>query len=985
MTTSADLDQQAADTITVLTTRGPILTKQWLADGTIKGHDQAKHHTVEEFPLENLDSLALLLSGLQLRTKSCVIRGQYIGDERAKMIPDPERKGGFVLRRADYFDDVAHHWVMFDLDRFTPLSADPVLDPENAFLEWVETTLPVEFHGVSFVWQLSSSAGHASKAGTLRGHVWFWMRRPMTSPEAHAWVTMNKLEQQVDRAPMNVVQAHYTANPVMGEGVADPVPCRVGVCPGYMGDVVDVAIDEGALAVAVASRRKTAAPGTGEGEDYPDPRQKKGVIGAFCRAFSVEDVLTADWFQGNFVKVTDRRWTWDEPGHPPEGAFISEDGLQFVSSHNTAPCDTHNRALNAYDLARVYNFGELDDAVPEEDRWTLETGPMNLPSDEAMRKFARTLPEVQAELEAASDAKNPFVQAHAEETAEAAVAADEAAVVEADIRGKGMVKKITGSLHALGVGDDDIKKLIDGKVLKAAWDSCFYEPAKQKLVLLNKDGALVLFAQADWAKMVHLTFGSFINEDAMKEILPPLSEATGEKLEVLDKELRKMIWSQFEAHVKLYRQRTEAEYVVDPFASKASVRAGVGKKAIITYTLPDLPTQKTGLSAAMEQSIVDEYRQFFPFFDTLIDLLLHARFAADRRQAYLWMQCIAGWGKGFLFDGVLGKDGLGLVTAVSVKDIERAFEGSPSGVPLSAILYSWCIWIDEFKSVKGEIKMLNNVFTAAPKGQMQYSIPIFLKAFTSAEDVESLAGSAGVESQFADRFALVQMDQGSVDKLEMFKKYGKYTCRLALANYVAGRLNEGITWMRALGRAGAAKVSDEWLAQFHIDHGILKTHELLTDSIDEIVDEIREMILASATGGAGLSHINSRLKEALGSIEIVVGGMHRTEAESTPSQLAVVRHLPRLVNVWIDTYISKSQQPTVRVKADRIVRALGGAKNESRESKKQHSPWVRYWVKKEGGAETVKIRGAVFVVKDAATFAEETTAFDNVLPFTGAK
>jgi P4 family phage/plasmid primase-like protien len=376
-----DSDCLIFEQVTILTTRGGLaLAKTWLADGSITDYAGPRHFTLEQRPVDNLLSLHNLLEELRERTDSCVIRG-----EPRDTIADPENLPGFYQRRKSNFIDVARSWVMFDVDGY---DCEWAADPAAAFSAWVKAILPAEFHAAAFVWQLSGSAGR--KPG-LRGHVWFWLRQPMTSTDLRAWATV--YEVKVDRSVLDSVQVHYTADPIMGEGVADPIWDRMD----YVDGQPDVLISyDPARVMAVAERSLRG---------LKDPREKTGLIGAFCRTFSPEDVLNAEWFTGSFEHVRGERWTWRDGGGTPEGVRVTPTHL--INVHNSAPQDTISHAQNAFDVLRLYQFGHLDS---DEDAWAYNT-PQSRPSYQAAKKFAESLPEVVVTRKDLTDAGNVNVLA----------------------------------------------------------------------------------------------------------------------------------------------------------------------------------------------------------------------------------------------------------------------------------------------------------------------------------------------------------------------------------------------------------------------------------------------------------------------------------------------------------------------------------------------------------------------------------------------
>lgn len=110
-----------------------------------------------------------------------------------------------------------------------------------------------------------------------------------------------------------------------------------------------------------------------------DPWAKKGIIGTFCRTYSVEDsiekflpeVYTACDLEGRYTYAL---------GSSAAGAVVYENGRFLFSNHATDPIS--GKLCNAFDLVRIHKFGELDDAAAE------GTPTIRLPSYEAMQEFA---------------------------------------------------------------------------------------------------------------------------------------------------------------------------------------------------------------------------------------------------------------------------------------------------------------------------------------------------------------------------------------------------------------------------------------------------------------------------------------------------------------------------------------------------------------------------------------------------------------------
>lgn len=234
---------ERGDFVWVLRHQTNKLTKVWKKDGTIADYDDPKQFVGSEVRVSSIGELSKLLTKLELDPMACVIRGKYKGyDYSLQEEPDDTRKGR-VLRRKSVHDDVPHHWMLVDIDNYSPFDYDPLLEPVESINEFVTLHLPECFAGSSYHWQFSSSAGHHSKdPGKLKAHVWFWLKTPYTSAQLRLWATNTGYK--ADKALFDTIQVHYTSAPVFEEGTVNPVPVRSGFFDGEFGDTVNLIIPE---------------------------------------------------------------------------------------------------------------------------------------------------------------------------------------------------------------------------------------------------------------------------------------------------------------------------------------------------------------------------------------------------------------------------------------------------------------------------------------------------------------------------------------------------------------------------------------------------------------------------------------------------------------------------------------------------------------------------------------------------------------------
>jgi predicted P-loop ATPase len=92
-----------------------------------------------------------------------------------------------------------------------------------------------------------------------------------------------------------------------------------------------------------------------------DPLEKGGLIGAFCRAYSIEEAIAE--FVPTYVPAADGRYTYTE-GSTAAGVVVY-DGKFSYSHHATDPASM--QLCNAWDLVRLHKFAGLDyDCAPDD-------------------------------------------------------------------------------------------------------------------------------------------------------------------------------------------------------------------------------------------------------------------------------------------------------------------------------------------------------------------------------------------------------------------------------------------------------------------------------------------------------------------------------------------------------------------------------------------------------------------------------------------
>ncbi|WJY27460.1 virulence-associated E family protein [Sporosarcina trichiuri] len=131
-----------------------------------------------------------------------------------------------------------------------------------------------------------------------------------------------------------------------------------------------------------------------------DPTDKPGMVGAFCRTYTIEDAID-NYLQDQYSPHSEGRYTYNE-GSTAGGLVLYDDGLFAYSHHGTDP--TSGLLVNAFDLVRIHLYGALDEDAKE------GTPISRMPSTLAMSKFAQEDSEVKKTLvrERLADAEADF-------------------------------------------------------------------------------------------------------------------------------------------------------------------------------------------------------------------------------------------------------------------------------------------------------------------------------------------------------------------------------------------------------------------------------------------------------------------------------------------------------------------------------------------------------------------------------------------------
>lgn len=176
-----------------------------------------------------------------------------------------------------------------------------------------------------------------------------------------------------------------------------------------------------------------------------DPETKKGLIGLFCRAYTIQDVIEK-FLADIYEPAGENRYTYIQ-GSAAAGLIVYENKFAY-SHHGTDPVS--GRLCNAFDLVRIHKFGHLDTGKEPEDK--------DKKSFKAMEDFVAKDSEVKRLIakEKFAEAKFEFAE---EADSELNEPLDTSWQVALDVNAKGEFENSANNLNIIFQKDQRLKQV----------------------------------------------------------------------------------------------------------------------------------------------------------------------------------------------------------------------------------------------------------------------------------------------------------------------------------------------------------------------------------------------------------------------------------------------------------------------------------------------------------------------------------------------
>ena len=173
-------------------------------------------------------------------------------------------------------------------------------------------------------------------------------------------------------------------------------------------------------------------------KEQADPTTKSGVVGAFCRAYTIENAIES--FLQDIYEPSAMEGRYDyKPADSAAGLVIYSDKFAY-SHHATDP--VCGQLLNAFDIVRLHHFADLDENA------SADTPVTKLPSYKAMCDFAL------------QDSKVKAVYAQERQAEAAAEFSDEDWETRLEIDKTGNIKNTLRNLTLILEHDENLKAIV---------------------------------------------------------------------------------------------------------------------------------------------------------------------------------------------------------------------------------------------------------------------------------------------------------------------------------------------------------------------------------------------------------------------------------------------------------------------------------------------------------------------------------------------
>lgn len=183
-----------------------------------------------------------------------------------------------------------------------------------------------------------------------------------------------------------------------------------------------------------------------EATKQEDPTTKKGMVGVFCRTYTIQEAIET-FLSDVYVPVGDNRYTYVN-GTTAAGLIVYDDMFAY-SHHGTDPVG--GKLCNAFDIVRIHKFGHLDSGRERDDK--------DRKSYKAMEEFAASDPSTKKHIaeERFAEAKFEFAEEVLSEVEESDEEQDTSWTENLSVNSKGVYDSSASNLNLIIQNDQFLK------------------------------------------------------------------------------------------------------------------------------------------------------------------------------------------------------------------------------------------------------------------------------------------------------------------------------------------------------------------------------------------------------------------------------------------------------------------------------------------------------------------------------------------------
>jgi len=273
-------------------------------------------------------------------------------------------------------------------------------------------------------------------------------------------------------------------------------------------------------------------------------------------------------------------------------------------------------------------------------------------------------------------------------------------------------------------------------------------------------------------------------------------------------------------------------YKSNPFASKQTAYTddSTGIIRVITNKIHIKELSNINISKNDYNSILQDYKNHFKYFDDFLDLVVDMRFAKDRKASFLHFRVKSDWGKSFL-SGLLKNIEIGMEV-----NYHNLMNKSTNDISPVQVRNSFVLILDEFNKFGQDMKSLSHDFTFAPKFGMSETVELYLKLLFSAERSASFTGA--VDDQIVNRVMVFDFPDEETIKLvdrEEYIYHGNAKYMRVLEDYALKKISKRIKEYLSMDELEAYRMADNRVRSFYSKYKM--TADSLINNITDILND----------------------------------------------------------------------------------------------------------------------------------------------------